>query len=54
MLSVTKYGDKTVYIMVNHCPLNLDIDQILYFLVKFRFFIQELWERKSLQILYEC
>ena len=25
-----------------------------YFLVKFRFFIQELWERKSLQILYEC
>ena len=23
-------------------------------LVKFRFFIQELWERKSLQILYEC
>jgi hypothetical protein len=28
MLSVTKYGDKTVYIMANHCPLNLDIDQI--------------------------
>ena len=26
----------------------------LYFLVKFRFFIQELWERESLQILYEC
>jgi hypothetical protein len=26
----------------------------VYFLVKFRFFIQELWERKSLQILYEC
>jgi hypothetical protein len=23
-------------------------------LVKFRFFIQDLWERKSLQILYEC
>jgi hypothetical protein len=23
-------------------------------LVKFRFFIEELWERKSLQILYEC
>ena len=23
-------------------------------LVKFSFFIQELWERKSLQILYEC
>ena len=23
-------------------------------LVNFRFFIQELWERKSLQILYEC
>jgi hypothetical protein len=23
-------------------------------LVKFKFFIQELWERKSLQILYEC
>ena len=23
-------------------------------LVKFRFFIQELWERKFLQILYEC
>ena len=23
-------------------------------LVKFRFFIQELWERKSVQILYEC
>jgi hypothetical protein len=23
-------------------------------LVKFRFFIQELWERKSLHILYEC
>jgi hypothetical protein len=26
----------------------------VYCLVKFRFFIQELWERKSLQILYEC
>ena len=26
----------------------------VYFSVKFRFFIQELWERKSLQILYEC
>ena len=26
----------------------------VYFLVKFKFFIQELWERKSLQILYEC
>ena len=26
----------------------------VYFLVKFQFFIQELWERKSLQILYEC
>jgi hypothetical protein len=26
----------------------------VYFLVKFRFFIPELWERKSLQILYEC
>ena len=26
----------------------------VYFLVKFRFFIQELWERKSSQILYEC
>ena len=26
----------------------------VYILVKFRFFIQELWERKSLQILYEC
>jgi hypothetical protein len=26
----------------------------VYFLVKFRFFIQELWERMSLQILYEC
>ena len=25
-----------------------------FFLVKFRFFIQELWKRKSLQILYEC
>ena len=24
------------------------------YLVKFQFFIQELWERKSLQILYEC
>ena len=23
-------------------------------LVKFKYFIQELWERKSLQILYEC
>ena len=23
-------------------------------LVKLKFFIQELWERKSLQILYEC
>jgi hypothetical protein len=23
-------------------------------MVKFRFFIQELWERKSLQIMYEC
>jgi hypothetical protein len=26
----------------------------VYFLVKFRIFIPELWERKSLQILYEC
>ena len=26
----------------------------VYFLVKFRFFIPELWERNSLQILYEC
>ena len=26
----------------------------VFFLVKFRFFIPELWERKSLQILYEC
>jgi hypothetical protein len=27
---------------------------IVQLLVKFKFFIQELWERKSLQILYEC
>ena len=27
---------------------------IVQLLVKFRFFIEELWERKSLQILYEC
>ena len=26
----------------------------VYFLVKFQYFIPELWERKSLQILYEC
>jgi hypothetical protein len=34
--------------------LELIVLRSLYFLVKFRFFIQELWERKSLQILYEC
>jgi hypothetical protein len=34
--------------------LELIVLQSVYFLVKFRFFIQELWERKSLQILYEC
>jgi hypothetical protein len=27
---------------------------MMQLLVKFRFFIQETWERKSLQILYEC
>jgi hypothetical protein len=34
--------------------LELIVLQSVYFLVKFWFFIQELWERKSLQILYEC
>ena len=34
--------------------LELIVLQSVYFLVKFRFFIQELWERKSLQILYKC
>jgi hypothetical protein len=34
--------------------LELIVLQSVYFLVKFRFFIQELWERKFLQILYEC
>jgi hypothetical protein len=34
--------------------MELIVLQSVYFLVKFRFFIQELWERKSLQILYEC
>jgi hypothetical protein len=34
--------------------LELIVLRSLYVLVKFRFFIQELWERKSLQILYEC
>jgi hypothetical protein len=34
--------------------VELIILQSVYFLVKFRFFVQELWERKSLQILYEC
>ena len=34
--------------------LELIILRSVYFLVKFRFFIQELWERKSLRILYEC
>ena len=33
--------------------LELIVLQSVYFLVKFRFFIQDLWERKSLQILYE-
>ena len=33
--------------------LELIVLRSVYFLVKFRFFIQELWERKSLQILYE-
>jgi hypothetical protein len=28
--------------------------QFMFMVQKFRFFIQELWERKSLQILYEC
>ena len=34
--------------------LELIVLRSVYFLVKFWFFIQELWERKSLQILYEC
>jgi hypothetical protein len=34
--------------------LELIVLRSIYILVKFRFFIQELWERKSLQILYEC
>jgi hypothetical protein len=34
--------------------LELIVLQSVYFLVKFWFFIPELWERKSLQILYEC
>ena len=34
--------------------LELIVLRSVYFLVKFRFFIQELWERKFLQILYEC
>ena len=34
--------------------LELIVLRSVYFLAKFRFFIQELWERKSLQILYEC
>jgi hypothetical protein len=34
--------------------LELIVWRSLYVLGKFRFFIQELWERKSLQILYEC
>jgi hypothetical protein len=34
--------------------LELIVLRSLYVLVKFRFFIQELWERMSLQILYEC
>ena len=34
--------------------LKLIVLRPVYFSVKFRFFIQELWERKSLQILYEC
>jgi hypothetical protein len=35
--------------------LELIVLRSAYFLVKFRFFFfQELWERKSLQILYEC
>jgi hypothetical protein len=34
--------------------LELIVLRSVYFLVKFRFFIQELWERKSLQILYKC
>jgi hypothetical protein len=34
--------------------LELIVLRSAYFSVKFRFFIPELWERKSLQILYEC
>ena len=34
--------------------LELIVLRSVYILVKFWFFIQELWERKSLQILYEC
>jgi hypothetical protein len=34
--------------------LELIVLRSVYFLVKFRFFIRELWERKSIQILYEC
>jgi hypothetical protein len=34
--------------------LELIVLRSVYFLVKFWFFIQELWKRKSFQILYEC
>ena len=34
--------------------MELIVLRSVYFLVNFRFFIPELWERKSLQILYEC
>jgi hypothetical protein len=34
--------------------LELIVLRSVYFLVKFQFFIQELLERKSLQMLYEC
>jgi hypothetical protein len=34
--------------------LELIVLRSVYFLVKFQFFIPGLWERKSLQILYEC
>jgi hypothetical protein len=34
--------------------LELIVLRSVYFLMEFKFFIQELWERKSSQILYEC
>jgi hypothetical protein len=44
---------KCCFQLYKYC-INVQFMFMVQLLVKFKFFIQELWERKSLQISYEC